>query len=456
LADARRHVDQWAGQWHSVPSRIDTRAQRIVKGQRVLATLRQRNFALLWTAGLISFIGDWALLATLPIYLYQRTGSTLASGGIFLTYATSHLLVGSVAGVFVDRWDRRRTMVIVTLLQALLTPVLLLGLRDDWLGIVYLVTFVEGALLAFFTPAENALLPRLVGDERLITANALNALNDNLARIAGPAVGGLLLVTWGFAGVVVVNAASFLLAALLIAAIAVPGSPDAISAEAGQVGSVVVAGWTGVWAEWVAGLRLIGTDPFLRTLVLIGAISALADSLNTALSVPFLLEVVGGGAGTVSLILTLRGVAGLLGGVIVARLGPLLAPARLLGGSLVAIAALFGIMINVPVLPVIVAVRLALGPPTMGWIVTSQTLQQTATEDRFRGRVFGAVGTTTSLLAIAGTGIGSGLGDLVGIVPLYNLAALLYGGAGVLALLRLRSVSELRSTERGSEAGATS
>jgi MFS family permease len=407
----------------------------------VLATLRQRNFALLWTAGLISFIGDWALLATLPVFVYQQTNSTLASGGILLASASSRLMVGSVAGVFVDRWDRRRTMVVVTLLQALLTPFLLLGLREDWQGLLYLVTFLEGTLSAFFTPAENALLPRLVGGERLITANALNSLNDSLARIAGPAVGGLLLVTAGFAGVVLVNAASYLLAALLIAAIAIPGSPSDAPADAAQVGAEVARGWTGVWSEWVAGLRLIGTHPILRTVVLIAAVSTLADSLNTALLVPFLVDVVGGGAATVSLILTLRGIAGLLGGVVIARLGPLLAPARLLGWSLLAVAILFGIMINVPVLPVIVVVRLLLGPPTMGWIITSQTLQQTAAEDRFRGRVFGAVGTTTSLMAIAGTGLGSALGDVVGIVPLYNLAALLYGAAGVLALLRLRAAS---------------
>jgi predicted MFS family arabinose efflux permease len=412
----------------------------------MLATLRQRNFALLWTAGLISFIGDWALLATLPVFVYQQTNSTLASGGILLAAASSRLVVGSVAGVFVDRWDRRRTMVVISLLQAVLSPLLLLGLREDWLAALYLVTFLEGSLSAFFTPAENALLPRLVGGERLITANALNSLNDSLARIAGPAVGGLLLVSAGFAGVVLVNAASYLLAALLIAAIATPGSPSDARADAAQVGAEVASGWTGVWSEWVAGLRLIGADPFLRTLVLIAAVSTLADSLNTALLVPFLVDVVGGGAATVSLILTLRGIAGLLGGVVIARLGPLLSPARLLGWSLVAIAILFGIMINLPVLPVIVVVRLLLGPPTMGWIITSQTLQQTAAEDRFRGRVFGAVGTTTSLMAIAGTGLGSALGEVVGIVPLYNLAALLYGGAGVLALLRLRAAPPPQTT----------
>ena len=76
-------------------------------------------------------------------------------------------------------------------------------------------------------------------------------------------------------------------------------------------------------------------------------------------------------------------------------------------------------------------------------------------EDRYRGRVFGAVGTTPNLMAIAEFGAGSALGDVVGVVTLLNLTALLYICASALALLRLRSVSEARSRERSMEAGAT-
>lgn len=69
----------------------------------MLATLRQRNFALLWFAGLISYAGDWILIAALPVHIFERTGSTLAAGLIWIVYPLSGLLFGSVAGVFVDR-----------------------------------------------------------------------------------------------------------------------------------------------------------------------------------------------------------------------------------------------------------------------------------------------------------------------------------------------------------------
>lgn len=408
----------------------------------MIATLRQRNFALLWVAGLISWAGDWALIAALPVYLFERTGSTLLSGLVWLSYPLSGLLIGSVAGVYVDRWDRRRTMVGVSLLQALLIPGLLLSLDDDRLWIIYVVAFVEGSLAMFFAPAENALLPRLVGEDRLVTANALNALNDNLARIAGPAIGGLLLASGGFAGVVLVDAASYLLAALLIALIAVPGGAIQMESASGEAPHEIASGWSGVWSEWMAGLRLIRVDRALQMLLLVIAVAALGDSIISPLLVPYVLEVVAGGTALFGILLAVRGISGLLGGILVARYGQKVAPARLLGWSLLADSLGFLILVNVPVIPVIVIVFLAMGPAIAGWLASQQTLIQTAVEDRYRGRFFGVVSTIASVMALAGIGIGSALGEVVGIVPMLNVSGLLYASAGVLALVLLRSWSQ--------------
>ncbi len=380
------------------------------------------------------------LLTALPVFVYERTNSTLASGLVLMMYALSTLLVGSIAGVFVDRWDRRRTLVRVNLLQAALIPFLLLALRDDWLWVVYPVAFLEGALYAFLYPAENALLPRLVSEDRLITANALNSLNDNLARIVGPAIGGLILARSHLAAAVLVDALSYLLAALLIAGITASGRavtrPSDGEAPERQAGRA----WIGVWREWLAGFRLIRTTPLLRGLFLVIAIAALADSLNTPLLAPFILNVIGAGAAAIGLIFTVRGVAGLLGGVLIGRFGSRFNPVSLLGWSMVVFGLGYVIIVNVPMLPVIVVVQLALAPAIIGWTASQQTLLQAASEDRFRGRIFGAVDTTIALMGIVGIGLGSFLGDVVGIVPLYNLSALLYIAAGAVALVHLQSL----------------
>src|SRR5581483_2896085 len=109
-------------------------------GVLMLQLLRHRDFALLWWAGLISLAGDWVLMVGLPLYVYKVTGSTLATGGMLVAAILPALLLGSVAGVFVDRWDRRATLIVADLLLALgLLPLLLVHAHGQ-LWVVYLVS----------------------------------------------------------------------------------------------------------------------------------------------------------------------------------------------------------------------------------------------------------------------------------------------------------------------------
>src|SRR5215469_10845342 len=185
----------------------------------MIATLRKRNFALLWLATLISRAGDWVLLVGLPIYVYVLTHSVLAISITLVAAFLPQIALGSVAGVLVDRWDRKQIMVISNLLLALALLPLLLVRTPDRVWIIYVVAFVETSLEQFFTPAENALLPALVGEEHLVPANSLNSLVQNLSRLLGPALGGLVAAAFGLLGIVVADALSFVLAAGLIAAI---------------------------------------------------------------------------------------------------------------------------------------------------------------------------------------------------------------------------------------------
>src|SRR5919199_1525059 len=143
----------------------------------MFALLRQRNFSCIWIGGLISLAGDWMLLTALPVYVYQSTGSTLATGAMLAARVVPRILLGSVAGVFVDRWDRRRTLVVANLLLAFgLLPLLAVDAVDR-LWIVYLVAFAQATTAQFVLPAEGALLPRLLPESELVPANAMTALS---------------------------------------------------------------------------------------------------------------------------------------------------------------------------------------------------------------------------------------------------------------------------------------
>jgi MFS family permease len=191
------------------------------------ALLRRRDFGLLWAGGLISETGDWFLLIGLPVWVFQLTGSSLVTATVFLVGLLPGLVVGPLAGVLVDRWDRRRTLVAVSLAQAaFLLPLLAVDGRDR-LWVVYLVMAVEAALGQLNDPARNALVPSLVPPGDLVGANALIGLTSNLARLTGSPLGGVLVDLAGLPGLVIGDAVSFLAGAGLLALVGRRARPSA-------------------------------------------------------------------------------------------------------------------------------------------------------------------------------------------------------------------------------------
>src|SRR5262245_24390833 len=136
------------------------------------------------------------------------------------------IALGSVAGVFVDRWDRRRTMIVANLLLAAALLPLVLVRAVDLIWVVYLVAFAEAVLARFLRPAEAALLPRLVEKEDLVAANSLGAFARNSARLVGPTVGGIVAGIYGLGAVAVFDAATFAVAAGLLTMMRTSGAPE--------------------------------------------------------------------------------------------------------------------------------------------------------------------------------------------------------------------------------------
>ncbi|MDQ3513760.1 MAG: MFS transporter [Chloroflexota bacterium] len=406
----------------------------------MIATFRDRDFTLLWFAGLVSLTGDWILLTALPVYVFEQTASVLATALVLIVSALPGVFLGSVVGVFVDRWDRRRTMVVVSLCQALVIPGFLVAHLNDWLWLVYVVLFTAATLGQFFQPAENALLPTLVPPERLVTANTLNALNDNLARIVGPSIGGVVLAWAGFSGTILLDSASFLVAAGLIARIARPRLTPLAEHAAGEDIAVEA---TSVRREWAAGLRVIRAHPVIRGVFTVAGLATFADSILSALLVPFVLRVAGGDAALIGVLLTVRGIAGVLGGVVVARRPPPAArpPPR---GQSVDHRTWHRPPGQRPHGP-----RdrrrhhILLGPAIVAWLTAQRALLQAHTADAYRGRVFGAFGTVNTIAFLLGASIAGVVGDRVGIVPLLDAAGVSFVMAGLVAIALLRDTPSL-------------
>ncbi len=398
----------------------------------MISTLRNRNFFLLWSGGLISMIGSWMLLAALPFYIYEVTGSALATSGLLMAYLAPGALLGSVAGVFVDRWDRKRVLLIGNLIQAAIIPLLLLVEANGWIWLIYVVAFFESTVNQFLGPAENALLPTLVDEKHLVSANSLNALNDNLARIVGAALGGILLGTVGFSNVVIFDALSFLLAAVFISFVVAPAARSR-TAELVANGSR----WLQVWREWIGGLRLVAEDNILRNLFIVIGIALFGDAILSALLAVFAQDVAGFSAADYGWLLTARGIGGIFGGIVIAQVGPRLSNSLMITGGLILSGLGVLAMVTFPTLTVVVALMILAGPALMAWIISMQTVLQQATDDSFRGRVFGAYGTTSTILMFVGSGLAGILADSLGSSVLMGSAAVIYVIAGLVGWVLL-------------------
>jgi MFS family permease len=428
----------------------------------MLSLARHPGFALLWTAGLVSQIGDWLLLLSLPLYVYERTASSFATGATFVAGLLPRIVIGSLAGVLVDRWDRRRTMVAADLLRAALLPLLLLVQSPDWLWLVYVVAFGETTLAMFFEPENSALRPTIVTagappgrlTQRLVAANAAFAQRGAIVRLVGPPLGGALLGLLGLPALAMLDSASFVVSAILIGMIRVPSAVEASALPETRATTQRGGLWLQMWQEWLAGLRLVSQHRLLRGLFTVQVVSMLADGIVGASIVIFVTQVLHGDSQTLGWWVTANAIGGLVGGVLIGRLGERVRPTTWLGLSLVVVGVLALVRTNAPGLGLIPAHASALGLVlTMNAVigvfgatggVSQQTLLQRSVVDQFRGRVFGALGAFQALMMLVGAGLSSALGDRLGVVALFNLMSGLYVLSGVLALVLLARTDEER------------
>jgi predicted MFS family arabinose efflux permease len=386
----------------------------------MLRILRQPNFARLWFGGLISMTGDWILITGLPFEIYRLTGSTQALGFMAVAFLVPSIMLGSIAGVFVDRWDRRRLMVVIDLILAI-TILPLIAMESMGVWIAYVVLLTASCLDQLFNPAEGALLPNLLesADDDLVTANALNGLNNHLARLIGPALGGIIVAVGGILAVSVIDAASFLIAAFLIWSITSRRTKavrhDSLEHEAATA-------WVRLISEWRDGLRVIWHQPVLRALLLFFVITRIGEGLTITLFVPWTTDALHSDSAGYGALLSTQAIGGFAGAFVIGRLGPRVDPLRLLIGS----ALIFGFidlgLFTYPALyphiePALV-VMVIVGVPGAGLMAAIATLQQQLAADSHRGRVIGAISALGALGSLVGAVSAGFLGEFLPVVLL--------------------------------------
>ncbi|HST87536.1 MAG TPA: MFS transporter [Ktedonobacterales bacterium] len=296
--------------------------------------LINRDFALLWLGQAISSAGDFVFDTTLVVWIATQLAvgqpwAPLAVSGVLVAATLPIFLVGPFAGVFADRWDKRRTMLAMDAARAALIALLLLAAGivplpflpggqlslPQRLAAVYAIVFLAAACAQFFTPARTALLGDIVEADLQPRAASLSQVTFALATIIGPPLAAPLLFAFGVQWALVINAASFLASYLAIRAIRPPR--QTASAERAPRASFL--------REWGQGVRFYFGNRVLATLLVAGVIAVFGAGALNALDVFFVTQnlhadpTIYGVFGSVYAVGALLGAV--LGGVFAQRIG---------------------------------------------------------------------------------------------------------------------------------------
>lgn len=274
------------------------------------APLRNRNFALLWGSSLVSNIGTWMQTVAVGALVTERTGQARWTALVAVAAFLPIGLLAPVGGAVADRTDRRRWLLLGSLMEtalaAGLTALSATGRASP--GLVTLVVFAGGCMAALFYPVQQSLVPDLVGQENVLAASSLSMAQYNLGRVVGPALAAVVIALGSFTLAFAVNAASFLAVTVAVVVLRVPPRP--------------VAEHDGIWASIKEGARVAWGEPGCRTAIVLIALAAFLVSPFIALIPAKAALIAGGGdkatAAATGALTTAQGVGAVAGALLLA------------------------------------------------------------------------------------------------------------------------------------------
>jgi len=355
----------------------------------LLRVLKNRNFLALWIGQIISQFGDrLAQMALIGLYLKQTAGISLSHSvpvmrNLFFFSTLPILLFSPVAGVYVDRWSRKKTLIATDLLRAgLILLIPLLAGYTDGMWSVYGVIFLVFTVTCFFSPAKSAIIPNLVKKRELLAANSLSNITRLIAMIGGVTAGGIIVAWTGTKMSFYLDSLSFLLSGLAILAIKIKEDPPPEESKGG-IGRVA--------KELVAGLNFIRKKKRVKFVATSLFILMGASGIGYLLVTVFVTKALNLGTIGLSVLATFLGIGMLAGSLIYGHFGEQIEREKIIvGGILICgvCAVLLGGSKSLFLLSLGVSIIGFIASPIM---IAAYTLTQELTPDKIRGRVFSAL-----------------------------------------------------------------
>jgi MFS family permease len=397
--------------------------------------LRNRNVGLLFGAQVVSIAGDLVLFVALPFWIFQLTGSAMATGFMFVALTIPQLVFSPIAGVFVDRLDRKRLMIASDLIRAALVCCYLFVNSADQVWMIYLIAFAESSVSQFFRPSVMAVVPTLVEDEQELTrANAALGASWAIGQLSGPALGGLLVVSLGPHAAALVDAGTYLVSAAFVVMMSIPHRTAAVERLRDMSHAIAE-----ITRELVQGIRVVLDRSLLRVVFASLAFLSLANGITNVLLVVIINQLWHVGATEFGWVVSAQGLGGILGSLVVGAIAVRVSPRIMTAGGGLFAGLLFLGMVNQPSVYVAIGLMVVLGMCIVAFDVGLTTLLQVGSDDSNRGRVSGLMQTTMAASQLVSIGLTSLLADGLGALVLLNIAGILFALGGLVGILAPRA-----------------
>ena len=343
-----------------------------------LRALKSRNYRLFFGGQSVSLIGTWMTRVATSWLVYRLTGSALLLGVVSFAGQVPMFFLGPFAGVWVDRWDRHRTLVVTQVLSMVQSFALAVLALTGWITIeeVVVLSIFQGVVNAFDMPARQAFAIQMVDDRKdLSNAIALNSSMVNATRLVGPALAGMVIAAVGEGWCFLIDGVSYIavIISLLAMRIAVTAAPAPERKP--------------LWGEVAEGWGYVSGSVPIRSILLLLALVSLVAMPYTVLMPIFAKEILHGGPNLLGFLMAATGVGALVSAVTLAARRSVLGLGRaipisaaIFGAALVAFAFSRTVWLSI-------ALLLFTGYGFMRQIAASNTILQTIAEEGKRGRV---------------------------------------------------------------------
>jgi MFS family permease len=348
---------------------------------------RNRSFRHLWLGQVVSQMGDWFDTIALYTIILKLTGSGRDIGLLLVARFVPSFLFGPISGVVADRFSRQRIMIVSDILRAWVVLGFLFVRRPDQLWIIYVLTVFQLGLSTFFEPAKTAAIPSIVEDRELVAANAISSVTWSAMLTIGAAVGGFITGWFGTNVAFILDAATYLLSAALIARIRLP------KRKKRERQKVTLGRLLGT-KETIEGIKYVKDRPRVLAALLVKPAWGIGGGILTILAVfgERIFPVGKDAAQGIGVLFAARGIGTAVGPIVARRIageGNRRMQASI--GIAFLIAGIFYILFGTATSFIFALVVLGIAHcgGSILWVFSTVILQRAVT-DNFRGRVFAA------------------------------------------------------------------